>query len=63
MQIDLMRCQLKCAINFIRFAPHYRAIGWPDNLERAEMRPVNELQLANCQWPIEFAAMSVSELH
>lgn len=24
MQIDLMRCQLKCAINFIWFASHYR---------------------------------------
>jgi len=28
MQIDLMRCQLKCAINFIWFASHYRICNW-----------------------------------
>lgn len=28
MQIDLMCCQLKCAINFIWLASHYRICNW-----------------------------------
>lgn len=62
MQIDLMHCQLKCAINLIWFALYYWAIGvrCRGNATRYRVGDIRGPVMSSVsQLPIEFAAMSM----